>query len=103
MICEAMGLADDGEVSDERALTTARRRFRAVATDLDAHLDEAELLPSKAKEWTDEDIETARTLIPDLVIVIRTLLFEHRIRASGDCQICASAWPCPVRPRSTPC
>jgi len=35
-------------------------------------------------------------LIPDLVAVIRGLLLEHGVQASGDCRTCTSVWPCPV-------
>ncbi|MGH3832193.1 MAG: hypothetical protein ACRDRS_17390 [Pseudonocardiaceae bacterium] len=65
--------------------------------DLYHHLDEAEFLARKCRHWTEEDAHTARKLIPDLVVVIRGLLFHHQVRRDGDtCQTCGSAWPCPV-------
>jgi hypothetical protein len=71
--------------------------FRLLLMDLYGHLDEAEFLAEKGGEWSDQDSETARKLIPDLVIVIRGLLAEHDAQASGHCRICTSAaWPCPV-------
>lgn len=70
--------------------------FGLLRTDLYWHLDEAESLASQAADWSDEDIDTARKLIPDLVIVIRGLVMEHQAQPSGDCRICPSTWPCPV-------
>ncbi|MDQ3152682.1 MAG: hypothetical protein M3R63_13505 [Actinomycetota bacterium] len=70
--------------------------FHLLCTDLYEHLGEAELLASKDREWRREDIDSARKLIPDLVVVIRGLLIEHQTQSSGDCRICSSKWPCPV-------
>jgi len=70
--------------------------FHLLRTDLYDHLDEAEYLAEKSQEWSEQDRETARALIPDLVVVIRGLLLEHGAHPSGVCRICASAWPCPV-------
>ena len=69
--------------------------FRLLHRDLYGHLDEAEFLALKCREWSQQDADTARTLIPDLVVVIRGILFEHEAQPSGDCRICPSAWPCP--------
>lgn len=70
--------------------------FRLLRTDLYEHLDEAEFLASKFDDWSERDTDTARELIPDLVLVIRGLIGEHEAQASGECRICKSAWPCPV-------
>ncbi len=70
--------------------------FGLLQMDLRRHLDEAECLALTCEEWTEEDVDTARTLIPDLVIVIRGLLLDHQMRPGGDCRICTSPWPCPV-------
>ena len=70
--------------------------FSLVRMDLYAHLSEAESLAIQDDEWSSEDIDTARKLIPDLVVVIRGLLMEHQVTPSGECRICSSAWPCPV-------
>ncbi|MBV9161206.1 MAG: hypothetical protein JO309_13050 [Pseudonocardiales bacterium] len=67
-----------------------------MCSDLYEHLDEAESLADKTQGWYREDVDTARKLIPDLVLVIRGLLLEHQVAPSGDCRICTSAWPCPV-------
>lgn len=64
--------------------------------DLYRHLDEAEFVALKCHEWTEGDIDTARTLIPNLVIVIRGLLLDHEVQPDGECRTCATAWPCPV-------
>lgn len=69
--------------------------FHLLLTDLERHLDQAELLAG-SWEWTDHHVNTARELIPDLVLIIQQLLREHRVEANGGCQICTSAWPCPV-------
>lgn len=70
--------------------------FGLLHMDLYRHLDAAEFLARTCREWTEEDVDTARKLIPDLVIVIRGLLFDHQVRPGGDCRICTSVWPCPV-------
>lgn len=70
--------------------------FGLLQTDLYRHLDDVDFLACKFAAWTDEDIDTARKLLPDLVLVIRGLLVEHQIQAAADCRICGSAWPCPV-------
>jgi hypothetical protein len=70
--------------------------FHLLCSDLYEHLDKAESLANKAKGWYREDADTARKLIPDLVLVIRGLLYEHRVTPGGDCRTCSSAWPCPV-------
>lgn len=70
--------------------------FELLQTDLYGQLDDREYLASQSKEWTDDDIDAARKMIPDLVIVIRVLLIEHQIRPGTDCRICRSVWPCPV-------
>lgn len=70
--------------------------FQLLCSDLYEHLEKAESLANKDKGWYREDVDTARKLIPDLVHVIRGLLYEHRVTSGGDCRICSSAWPCPV-------
>lgn len=70
--------------------------FGLLQMDLYRHLDGAELLAPTCQEWTEEDVDTARKLIPDLVIVIRGLLLDHQVRPDGDCRTCTSVWPCPV-------
>jgi len=70
--------------------------FSLLRMNLNQHLDEAELLACKGYEWTEEDRDTARRLIPDLVLVIRGLLLDHQARPDDTCRTCTSAWPCPV-------
>lgn len=70
--------------------------FRLLLMDLYEHLGEAELLATKTDEWSEEDIESARRLIPDLILLFRGLLIEHERTPSGDCRTCPSGWPCPV-------
>ncbi len=70
--------------------------FQLLRRDLYGHLDEAEYLAMKTSDWSTHDVEVARALIPDLVLVIRGLLGEHGVDRAGLCQTCAAAWPCPV-------
>ncbi|MGH3928571.1 MAG: hypothetical protein ACRDTF_01175 [Pseudonocardiaceae bacterium] len=70
--------------------------FALLSDNLYLHLDEVDSLATHDDEWSTENMETARVLICDLVRVIRELLLEHKLRNSGDCHICTSAWPCPV-------
>lgn len=70
--------------------------FGLLLMNLYQHLDDAEFLALTCEKWTAEDADAARKLIPDLVIVIRGLLYDHQVQPSGDCRTCASAWPCPV-------
>lgn len=69
--------------------------FRLLLKDLACHLDQAELL-AVSWEWEDQDVDTARELISELVFIIQQLLREHGVQDSGDCRTCSSAWPCPV-------
>lgn len=69
--------------------------FRLLRNELYGHLDEAELLADGCR-WSEEDTQTARKLIPDLVTVIRGMLVCHENVASGQCRACGSAWPCPL-------
>jgi hypothetical protein len=69
--------------------------FRLLLMDLFEHLCEAEDLARNTDEWSDEDIDSIRRLIPDLLVMIR-LLVEHEATPGGNCRTCPSAWPCPV-------
>ncbi|MGH3755266.1 MAG: hypothetical protein ACRDRP_21740 [Pseudonocardiaceae bacterium] len=70
--------------------------FGLLLDDLRLHLDEAESLATQDAEWSADDMDAARGLIRDLVLVLRGLLIEHELQASGDCRTCTQAWPCPV-------
>lgn len=69
--------------------------FALLREDLDEHLCEAEAL-AWLFEWSEADVDRVRTLIVDLVQVIRGLLMEHKPEPTGECRTCPSAWPCPV-------
>ncbi|MGH3868204.1 MAG: hypothetical protein ACRDQ4_19190 [Pseudonocardiaceae bacterium] len=69
--------------------------FALLREDLDEHLCEADAL-AYMFEWSEVDSDRARTLISDLVVVIRGLLMEHKPQPTGGCRTCSSAWPCPV-------
>jgi hypothetical protein len=70
--------------------------FLLLRTDLYDHLGQADELALKCDEWTEQDANTARELIPALVNMIRALLIEHAVTPQGNCRICSSVWPCPV-------
>ncbi len=70
--------------------------FRLLRTDLCEHLCEAEDLAHRTDEWSTEDMDSLRRLIPDLLVAIRGLLIEHEVTPIGGCRTCASSWPCPV-------
>lgn len=69
--------------------------YHLLRLDLYRHLDEAEFLAMKHTEWCDEDVEAARTLIPDLVTVIRGALVHHKETSTGECRTCGTQSPCP--------
>lgn len=68
--------------------------FWLLRYDMYRHLDEAEFLGMKTAEWTDEDADSARLLIPDLVEVIRGTVALHNNHRDVDCQGCGQQWPC---------
>jgi hypothetical protein len=57
--------------------------FWLLLPDLQEHLCEAEDLASKIDEWSDEEMDSLRRLIPDLLVAIRGLLIEHKVTPSG--------------------
>lgn len=70
--------------------------YRLLQSDLYRHLDEVEFVAGQCDDWSEDDAWAAHELMEDLVIVVRTLVVEHRAGESGGCDTCASAWPCPV-------
>jgi hypothetical protein len=52
--------------------------YRLLHSDLYGHLDEAEFLALKYRQWSQQDSDAARESIPDLVVVIRGVLIESR-------------------------
>jgi hypothetical protein len=70
--------------------------FALLQEDLYRRLDEAESSALSYQDWEDDDIDAARELIPELVIVIRGLVLDHQVRPGGGCRVCASEWPCSV-------
>jgi len=72
------------------------KAFTLLLMDLYEDLEKADFLAQQPDDWSDEEIETARKLIPDLVVVIRGLLIEHKAQADATCRMCRVAWPCPV-------
>jgi hypothetical protein len=70
--------------------------FRLLRDDLFTHLDEAEFVAMKCDPWESEDVASARRLIEDLVVTIRTVLFEHQATECTRCRFCFRPWPCPT-------
>ncbi|HEY0449538.1 hypothetical protein [Actinophytocola sp.] len=71
--------------------------FRLLRGNLYRHLDDAEFLAMKYAPWSEEDTASARSLIPDLVTVVRAILALHDPSAAdGSCRTCGVEWPCPA-------
>jgi hypothetical protein len=70
--------------------------YHLLRDDLYVHLDEADSLAHMNDEWPADDMDTARGLMGNPVLVIRGLLIEHALQTGGDCRIFTSAWPRPV-------
>ena len=70
--------------------------YHLLQQDLYRHLDDAEFLAAKYDEWTEEDAESARALIQDLVTVIRGVAATHEPPTTepGNCRTCETSWPC---------
>jgi hypothetical protein len=68
--------------------------FSLLRQDICGYLDEAEFLSTKLTEWTDEDAESARRLVPDLVTIVRGILLDHKETAVATCARCNTRWPC---------
>lgn len=68
--------------------------FRLLRQDIYGYLDEAEFLATKLDDWADDDVESARQLVPDLVTTIRGIVLVHKETAVGVCGACNSPWPC---------
>jgi hypothetical protein len=68
--------------------------YRLLRAELYAHLDDAEFHATKVEPWQESDVELARALIPDLVVVIRSVLTQHQESHVGRCRFCFRHWPC---------
>ena len=68
--------------------------IRLLQQDLYLHLDEAEFLAAKYERWSEEDTDTARQLIQDLVTVVRGVVALHATPHGSVCRTCDMAWPC---------
>jgi hypothetical protein len=92
----AVGLARSREASVGTLPPVFADAFRLPREDLCNHLEEADSLANQDNEWSTADSETVRELINDLLLVIRGLMFEHKLQTNGDCRTCAAVWPCPM-------
>lgn len=70
--------------------------FDLLHSSLYLHLDETEYLVLEDQERREEDSDAVYQVILDLVLVIRGLVYAHRVRPDSGCRVCTSAWPCPV-------
>ncbi len=70
--------------------------FSLLRIDLYRHLDQADFLAGSWETWNEQDLNTIRELIWDLVQIVRQMLREHQFQDTGDCRVCISAWPCSV-------
>ena len=70
--------------------------FELLREHLYQRLDDAESSSVSYEDWDQEDIDAARELIQNLVLVLRGLLLDHQMRPGGECRPCSAAWPCPV-------
>ena len=70
--------------------------YHLLQQDLYRHLDDAEFLAAKYAEWTEEDAESARALIEDLITVIRCVAAAHEPPKTEPnvCRTCETPWPC---------
>jgi hypothetical protein len=68
--------------------------YRLLRHDLYGYLDEAEFLATKLGEWNQEDVNSARDLVPDLTAIVRGILLDHKETAVGTCPTCNTRWPC---------
>ena len=58
------------------------------------HLEEAENLGNQYQVWSADDVESVRKIVPDLVMIIRTVLAAHDDEEAKTCRACAQPWPC---------
>lgn len=58
------------------------------------HLEEAEAIGTQYDGWTEEHTESARKLLPHLVLIVRALLAAHDAPGAETCRACAEPWPC---------
>jgi hypothetical protein len=86
----ATGVGDgSGAVRDALADAVGLLRF-----DLYEHLDQAEALALRNDEWSEAQEDQGRTLIVDLVRVIRCMVIRHEEDPAGTCAQCGMAGPC---------
>ncbi|HEX5403457.1 MAG TPA: hypothetical protein VFX16_14265 [Pseudonocardiaceae bacterium] len=68
--------------------------FRLLRQDISGYLDEAEFLATKLSEWSEEDAQSARNLVPDLTTIVRGILLDHKESSAETCPTCNTRWPC---------
>jgi hypothetical protein len=69
--------------------------FRLLREEIYTRLDEVEFFAMNDVSWGEEDEASARTLLCDLVTVVRTVAGLHAENDYGRCKFCLKAWPCP--------
>jgi hypothetical protein len=68
--------------------------FHLLRQDMYLHLDTAELLATGHDRWSEEDQQSARKVIEDLVTVIRGVVALHDTPDGVRCRTCDMEWPC---------
>lgn len=70
------------------------RAFRLLREEIYTQLDEVEFFAMADVPWRDDDEASARTLLCDLVAVVRSVVGLHTEDQYGGCGFCGTAWPC---------
>ena len=70
------------------------RAFRLLREEIYTQLDEVEFFAMADSAWGDDEEASARTLLCDLVTVIRSVVGLHTEDRYGGCGFCGTAWPC---------
>src|ERR1700704_5620050 len=70
------------------------RAFRLLREEIYTQLDEVEFFAMAEVTWRADEEASARTLLCDLVTVIRSVVGLHSEDKYGGCGFCGTAWPC---------
>lgn len=70
------------------------RAFWLLRNEIYAQLDEVEFLALEERTWDEAREAAARTLLCDLVSVLRCVVGRHAEDQYGCCTLCEWPWPC---------
>jgi hypothetical protein len=79
----------------DKTLALLAEAYHLAQQDLYHHLEEAEYL-AEDDDWTEEQAGLVRDLVPELVMIIRSVISAHRSDNAGHCLTCELPWPCQV-------